>query len=254
MSTEAEDEPGLPELLFSLASDDRLALLAELNSRRQRLTPLSRVIKATVQECSRHLERLNESGLVAKDSDGFYATTSLGRSVLRMFPGVKFLLTNREYFLSHDPGYLPDQFIERLGELSAGNYTDHVSQTLELIKTIISEAREYVWLVADQPPIVSRVAGGSFSSRDIPVKFIFEVADKRVVTDVRAALTHAELAQMKGVRVAMAVNEKMAGICLPDLKGRADFSAGFSGTDSRLTTWCRDLFQHYWTESRKPGF
>ena len=33
-----EDVPGLPELLFSLASDDRLALLAEADTRKHRPT------------------------------------------------------------------------------------------------------------------------------------------------------------------------------------------------------------------------
>jgi len=54
---------------------------------------------------------------------------------------------------------------------------------------------------------------------------------------------------MKDVRVAMALNEKLAGVCLPDLNGRVDFSAGFSGNDERFMKWCRDLFEHYWTKA-----
>jgi predicted transcriptional regulator len=54
---------------------------------------------------------------------------------------------------------------------------------------------------------------------------------------------------MKDVRVAMALNEKLAGVCLPDLNGRADFSAGFSGNDERFMKWCRDLFEHCWTKA-----
>ena len=59
MAAEGWDSVGLPELLFSMASDDRLALLTEVNSKRHRLTPLARVIGASVQECSRHLDRMN---------------------------------------------------------------------------------------------------------------------------------------------------------------------------------------------------
>lgn len=246
-----EEPPGLQELLFSLASDDRLALLAELGSKSQKTTPLSKTINASVQECARHLERLSESGLVAKDSSMRFAITSLGKSVLTMFPGIKLLLDHREYFLTHDPGFLPQEFVERLGELSAGEPVHHVSRTLELIKDVISQAEEFVWLIADQPPIVSRVVGGSFSSREIPVRLIAETVNKETLAGIRSALRNGEVVLMKDVRVAMAINEKQAGVCLPDLKGRPDFSSGFAGEDARLMKWCRDLFEHYWAEATR---
>lgn len=251
MKVKEDDIPGLPELLFSLASEDRLALLSELDSKKQRLTTLSKTINASVQECSRHLERLSDSGLVARDSGGLFSTTSLGKSVLMQFPGTKFLLDNRNYFLGHAPTLLPGQFVERLGELSSGAYTDHISQTLELIKEIISEAKEYVWLIADQPPIVSKVAGSSFASREIPVKLICEVVDRKILADVKSNLTNSEMLMLKDVHVAMAMNERHAGICFPDLNGRPDFNAGFNSREERFTKWCRDLFQHYWTSRAK---
>ena len=251
MSVRSADPSGLQDLLFSLASDDRLALLDELSARRQRLTALSKVIGATVQECSRHVERLGAAGLVSRDSEGFYATTSLGRAVLKMLPAMRFLLSHRDYSLSHDPGFLPDQFVERLGELSAGRYVAHVSETLELIKKILSEAKEFVYLVADQPPIVSKVAGSSFTSKEIPVRLIGEKVDKRVASDLKAVMPNSQVVLMKDVRVALAMNESQAGICLPDLKGRPDFSSGFEGRDPAFLIWCRDLFEHYWAESHR---
>jgi predicted transcriptional regulator len=249
LAGDGKDSIGLPELLFSMASDDRLALLAELNSKPQKMTPLSKTINASVQECSRHLERLSTSGLVSKGTGGYFSTTSLGRAVIRMFPGMKFLLSNREYFLTHDPGYLPEAFVERLGELSTGEYVNHVSRTLELIKEVISEGREFVWLVADQPPIVSKVAGDSFRSRELRVKLIAEIVDKKTLTNVRSALRNGEVVLMKDVRVAMAINESRAGVCFPDLRGKPDFGAGFTGTDGRFMKWCRDLFDHYWAQA-----
>lgn len=247
---DGKDSTGLPELLFGMASRDRLTLLSEVSLKKQRLTALSRSISASVQECSRHLERLGESGLVAREPDGSYSITSLGKSALKMLPGLEFLLTHREYFTTHDPTYLPEPFVERLGELSKGEYSSHVSRTLELIKQIISEAREYVWLIADQPPIVGRVAGESFSSKDIPVRLIGEIVDRRLVSEIRSALGNSSVVLMKDVRVALAMNEGHAGICFPDLKGRPDFASGFSGRDERFMRWCRDLFDHYWEQAK----
>jgi predicted transcriptional regulator len=49
----------------------------------------------------------------------------------------------------------------------------------------------------------------------------------------------------------MAINESHAGICFPDLKGRPDFTAGFSSKEERFMGWCRDLFEHYWAQATK---
>src|SRR5690242_18214841 len=68
----------ISELLFSLASSDRLALLSEISKRKQRQAALSKLIDASPQECSRHLARLADSGFVRRDTRGFYETTSLG--------------------------------------------------------------------------------------------------------------------------------------------------------------------------------
>jgi predicted transcriptional regulator len=245
------DGPGLPELLFSLASDDRLTLLDEIDAKKQRLTPLAKVINATVQECSRHLQRLSDAGFVIKDAEGLYSTTSLGRAMIRLVPGMKFLLNNRDYFLTHDLRYIPEAFVERIGELSSGELVYHVSRTLELIKETISEGRRYVWLIADQPPIVSKVPGSAFVSKDMPVRLIGETIDPSVLSSIRSALRNSEVVLTKDIRVAMAINENQAGICFPDLRGRPDFSAGFASKDERFIGWCRDLFQYYWAQATK---
>ena len=48
------------------------------------------------------------------------------------------------------------------------------------------------------------------------------------------------------VRVAMAMNEKAAGVCFPGLDGKIDFGVGFVCSDSASRSWCRDMFEYYW--------
>jgi predicted transcriptional regulator len=78
-------------LLFNLASADRLTLLSQIDFRKQRLTSLSKGINASAQECSRHLARLGEAGLI-QDSDGLYEITPLGKGVQNLLTGLEFLL------------------------------------------------------------------------------------------------------------------------------------------------------------------
>ncbi len=47
------------------------------------------------------------------------------------------------------------------------------------------------------------------------------------------------------------MNEKIAGVCIPDLKGKIDFNSGFRGmSDTEFHNWCRDLFEYYWSKSK----
>jgi len=244
-----EDVSGI---LFNLASVDRLTLLSGIGARKQRLKDLAEAIDASAQECSRHMARLSDSGFVKKDSEGFYQTTTLGRAVLSLFPSIQFLLRYRDSFLTHDLSFLPKGFVERIGELSAGDSVNHISLVLELIKTVISKGREYVWLISDQPIVVGSSIGTSFFSKDLSLRLVCEHSkDRKILTETKSALPHSEIATLKEVRVAMAINETFAGVCFPGLNGKIDFSMGFSGKDSEFRGWCSDLFEHYWAKSRK---
>jgi predicted transcriptional regulator len=188
---------------------------------------------------------------VKRDAEGYYELTPLGKSILAIFPSIRFLLKHRDYFLAHDLSYLPQDYTERIGELSSGEYVNHVSLVLELIKAVISKARKYVLLVSDQPIVVGNV-GSSFYTRDIPVRLLGEQnIDRNIVAGIKSALSRAEVATVEQIRVAMAINENLAGVCFPGIGGKIDFAAGFSGSDPRFLTWCKDLFEFYWNKSRK---
>jgi len=243
---------GVPELLFNLASTDRLVLLSEIATRKRRTSDLSKSIGASIPECSRHLGRLAEAGLVKKNPDGLYEATHVGRTILRLLPSMEFVLGNKEYFRSHDLSFLPRGFMERIGELSAGQRVNHFRSVLEHIKTVVSQGREFVWLVSDTLFPQWPGIGSSFHSGEVPVKLISEqYIDHKVVSEYRSRLPRSEIAAMKEVRIAMAINEGLAGVCFPSVEGGIDFSAGFAGTDPLFRTWCTDLFEYYWSKSRK---
>ena len=53
-------------------------------------------------------------------------------------------------------------------------------------------------------------------------------------------------------KVAIAMNEDEAGVCLADTKGKLDMDRGFKSDNPESYKWCRDLFLHYW-EGRPGG-
>lgn len=53
------------------------------------------------------------------------------------------------------------------------------------------------------------------------------------------------------IHVGLALSEKVADVCFPDIAGKIDFGCGFMGKGEPFHGWCRDLFMHYWEASRK---
>jgi predicted transcriptional regulator len=50
----------------------------------------------------------------------------------------------------------------------------------------------------------------------------------------------------------IALNEKVAGVLLPDLKGNLDFdNSGFISSSISFRKWCQDLFGYVWNGSEK---
>lgn len=175
--------------------------------------------------------------------------------MLDLLPSYEFLLTRKQYFLNHDLSFLPKGFLGRVGELSTGEFVGHFSQVLELIKKVISTGREHVWLLSDQPMVVGPSIGPTFFAREIPVRLIGQDIDRRVIAETKASLPHSEIAILPKVSVALAINGSLAGVCFSDSGCKIDFGSGFAGTDPKFRGCCSDLFEYYWSRSRKtwPG-
>ncbi|HET6641394.1 MAG TPA: hypothetical protein VFG77_07310 [Nitrososphaeraceae archaeon] len=97
----------LEELLFILASRDRLTLFSEIGVEKHRSSQLTAKLSATSQEASKHLMRLRNAKLIEKDSEGFFTLTTLGKIIVNLLPSIRFLAQNRDHFLSHDISSLP---------------------------------------------------------------------------------------------------------------------------------------------------
>ena len=161
-------------LNFSLtfSSSDRLTLLFTIRKEENvRLTQLAEKIRATLQETSRHLRLLTDAKLI-KNSDRFFNLTSYCRLIMVLLPSYVFLSKNRDYFLSHDISFLPQEFIERIGELSVYEHAPNVSSILRHTGQVKSLANEYVWLMADQALITSPSIAEVVGNRDLSVRIM----------------------------------------------------------------------------------
>jgi predicted transcriptional regulator len=251
----------LAELLFIIASIDRLTLLSEIAIEKRRLSQLTTKLSATPQETSKHLMRLRNAKLIEKDSDGFFGLTAFGKIILNLLPSIRFLTQNREYFLSHDISSLPREFIERLGELQEGEYGEKVGSILAHTQQVVQDAEEYIWLMADHPLGGQEYVAGSGkleSSRTVTWRIIVPADSSIDWTRLRASAgTHKGrieyhlIQDPNGIKAGIALNEKIAGLTFPDIMGKLDFNSGFRSNDPIFRKWCQDLFVFHWNKAGK---
>jgi predicted transcriptional regulator len=240
----------LGEVFFLLSNSDRMKLLADIKGGDLRLTDLAARLSATVQETSKHLGRLSEGGLIVKGSSGSYRLTSFGKLVSDLLPSLGFVSQYRDYFLSHDLSSIPQEFVLRVGELSDHSYVNHVTNVLTECQHLLGMADDYFHWIVDQPlpwsinkPIPDHLSVELILQTDVPAP-AYQLA--RTMLGAKAQVRFADR-----VSVSVAVNEKMAGICFPDLHGKTDFSCGFIGYGAGFQKWCADLFDYFWENSRK---
>jgi predicted transcriptional regulator len=243
----------LAELLFVVASVDRLTLLHTIGKERLRLTQLASKLSASTQETSRHLIRLQDAKIIGKESDGCFTLTPLGKSLLILLPAMKFLTRHKEYFLSHDISSLPSEFVERIGELEKSEFRQGVGAVLSHTADVIRNAEEYVWLCSDNPMDLRTLAGKS-SAEGVPFRIVIPAArigesDAETLGAELEAKTELRLAEWVSAGIAM--NEKKAGVTFPTLTREIDFNSGFGGDDLPLHKWCADLFMFHWNKSKK---
>jgi predicted transcriptional regulator len=252
----------LAELLFILASVDRLTLLSEIGVEKSKLSQLTTKLSATPQETSKHLTRLRDAKLIEKDSDGFFSLTAFGKIIMNLIPSIRFLTQNREYFLSHDISSLPLEFIERLGELQENEYGEKVGSILVHLQQVVQNAEEYIWLMADHTlgsgEYVSK-SGRLESSSTVRWRVIVPVGNStidwnRMRADVgthKGRIEYHLIEDPNDIQVGIAMNEKIAGVSFLDNTGKLDFNTGFRSSNPLFRKWCQDLFVIHWNKKGK---
>jgi predicted transcriptional regulator len=247
----------MPDLFFELASDDRLALLTAIGAKKQRATQLAGGISATIQEVSKHLSRIQGSGLVEKDRDGYFHLTPVGTTVVHLLPSFRFLTENMDYFLEHDLTLLPPEFVGRIGELSDCGFAGYTGLVLAFYEQVVKEAEEYVCVMMDHQVRSGKTIAGFLAERHVRVRYMVPEG-----SDISEDYHEAEklLGELLEVRlsttspcVGLMFDEKRAGIAFADVKGRVDYNSGFTSADPRFHGWCRDLFEFHWKRARRVG-
>ena len=255
----------LCNLLFELSNEDRLRILIQLEREPMNVTKLSKELSLSIQECSRHVSRLDEVGLTKKDVDGNLHLTPYGELSLRQLQGQMFTAKHREYFTSHTLARLPSEFVDRIGELADSTYIDHVMVAVHNVEKTLREAEEYLCDI-NVPYIASAftliraafergVKSRFIHTKDLVVPPSMREAHTRAWTDqtitrFTVSGVYEEKVMDKADLVLYMSEKEVTILAFPLQDGSFDF-LGFTSKDQRAHKWCHDTFEYYWERAKR---
>ncbi len=241
---------------LELASTQRLHILFKLLQKKSTPTSIAKELDATKQEVHRNFGRLEDGGLIEKDTDGKYTLTTFGQTMCSQVPSLVFLSQNRKYFEDHNFGDIPQKFIMRTGQLASGQHIKGFVKVLEKWKMIYQNADQYIYeILSEVPldliePLVKQIKKG--------VHFNYILSESVVVPKGRKALLKklgfndliekglVERKMKKKVQTILILNEKEACILFPKSDGESDMSQMIYGNDLAFHEWCLDYFRYCW--------
>ena len=244
----------LHKLLFELSSTERINILQEFQKQRLKLSHVSRRLDLTVTEASRHLQRLAGARLIDKNSDGLYGLTPYGHLALSQLSGLDFITKHQNYFMEYDVSCLPYEFIDRIGELSNGQYGGDIFGNIELAENEFRKANQFIYVLSDQilksliPTMLEKLKD------PIDVRFIFPetVMPPDNMAPIPSTTRGVQKRVLPKVEVIVIVTDQLAGFCLPNRMGKIDYR-NFHGNEPKFSKWCKDLFLHYWNKAKPFG-
>jgi predicted transcriptional regulator len=242
-------EQGLDRLFYELASESRLSILRTLETKNYRMQEIARRLDLTDTEAFRQLQRLSEVQLIQKQPDGAYTISEYGRLILRFSTSFEFAFKFKQCLLTRNIWLLPDQFINRLGELSQANLSTNNLEMINKLELLISNAEKYLWIIGERP--LSFIDAKTFEKLQsgLSIRLLFDETGRKYFENLPEMKGVFEKKVIPVIPVTLVMNENFAGINLLSIDGRGD-SVTFYGNDPKLVGWANDLFCYYWERGK----
>jgi predicted transcriptional regulator len=209
------------EMMFELSHPERIRILNTLKEKPMRMSHLSKKLKLTTAEVSRHLERLRKVQLIEKKS-GEYLLSSLGNITLYELTNIDFIIKNREYFLGHDLSVIPEKLL-CIEPISKASVMEGTMDIMDLIKDLTEESEDYLLIMSARA--LKTVVDVTMERLDqgVSCRVIYQDNVEIPGEYLRYRKNTLEIRTIDTVPIALKLNEKRGGLVLPDFSGRLDF-------------------------------
>jgi len=252
-----QDHENTAGTFLELASEQRLAILLKLQQGPVRIGTISKELGATMPEVYRNFEKLVKAGLIEKNPDGSYGTTTTGKILASQVSLVGFLSTNKKYFKDHELDTLPQKFIQRMGALERSDTVKGFVKVQEKWKELYGDAEKYIYNIlfeVSYTPDLMELLARKVSS-GVKVQSIFSESavipkERKIAFDKLGfkefiAQGKIERKMQPDTKVIVILNEKEAGVMFPSGE-EVDMSHALFSKDTMFHEWCLDYFLSSW--------
>jgi predicted transcriptional regulator len=256
----------MAEIFVELASSQRLSIIFSIHHQRLNLSTLAKSLNLTIQEVHRNTNRLIDTGLVEKNSEGIFLLTTFGNAIIRQLSIFDFLSSNKDYFSDHFLGNIPMKFIQRIGALNGGKFISGIVSIIESWKRLYNESNEFIYGILPQIPL-ELIQAVIPKIKNEGVKFNYILPHNAIVPKIRDDLQKSsgytellkrgviERRMMNKIEVAIVLNEKQATVMFPTLKDQIDMNYMFLSNNIKTNNglfheWCLDFFRYCWNHSK----
>ena len=248
------------ELLFELSNENRYGALLIIKQEPKRITDLTRMMNLTTTEIRRHVTRLSEVGLIQRDLEGYYRITPYGETSLQLLRELDFLSSFKDYFMTHDPQRVPNEFLKQISKLRESEKISNPVEFFRLTQNLLKEADNHVWIMVDQFPMNILASLVDVIDRGVRIKIIeprervLELDFEALTSEESQALNRARLAPLyeqgiyDDIPMQIFLSESHCVLSFPT-KDRVFDYTGIASVDESALGWCGDLFNHIWAQS-----
>ncbi len=248
----------LSKLLFELSGETRLEILHALETAPMTFTRITDRMGITSSEASRQIERLSGINLIEKLSDGGYVITPLGRLMLSFLPGIDFVRSNSDFFLTHDTAPIPRELVMRFGDLAGATFISGTIEAMNFMQERMRNLERYHYGMVDGlmnsliPMIVGKARSGVIFRVILPEMYrekVSMIAGEYRTLDADLPPPVIEIRTLLTIPICIAASDHGCGFKLPFADGSMDHSTMVVGDDPLFCKWCRDLYAHYWARA-----
>lgn len=246
----------ISKLLFEFSNPSRLDILLLIGKKAVKPSQIARDVNQTIQETSRHLDRLTKALLVERNNDGSYALTPLGKHIVAIFPEINFLALHSDYFATHDLSCIPREFRYGLGLIKEYGISSHVMQSFQETETLIRESEKIIWIHSDQvlssslPLIQDAIRRGVEFRVILPKELIGQRPNPDDHPDfIDHAPDQLQGRRIESVELVVVMTEKQALLAFPTKDGGPDY-LGFIFKNDEALKWCKELYLYFWNKAQ----
>ncbi|MEM1513765.1 MAG: winged helix-turn-helix domain-containing protein [Candidatus Thermoplasmatota archaeon] len=243
-----------------------MSLLEGVKTSRQMMEEIGTSL-SSVLHTARELE---EKKWIEEKREGFILTPAgkiLAKKVLDFTNSFYVTGKHKEFWLTHDIDGIPEEFINRIGEIKDSEIVKsspkNLLQVLALYVKHVSRAKDLAGIspvyVEEFSNLVKKLLKKEAKiklviSKDIADK-VFDAYKKEADEEIREKVEkgYLKIWIIDDVRIAMTVTESFVSVGLFNLDGTYDFSQDLVSYDEEAIKWGRDLFEYYKSKAKEAS-